>query len=78
MFRIAAKYDVPVMIHCGATYAREAKVRMAHSLLVDDVAVDYPDVRFVTGHLGDPWFQDTAEVLCKNDNVFAELRPDPR
>ena len=73
VFRIAAKHDVPVMIHCGDTYARNAKVRMAHPLLVDDIAVDYPDVRFVICHLGNPWFQDTAEVLYKNDNVYADI-----
>jgi predicted TIM-barrel fold metal-dependent hydrolase len=73
VFRLAGKYDVPVMIHCGDTFARDAKVRMAHPLLVDDVAVDYPDVRFVICHLGNPWFQDTAEVLYKNDNVYADI-----
>jgi predicted TIM-barrel fold metal-dependent hydrolase len=73
VFRLAAKYDVPVMIHCGDTYARDAKVRQAHPLLVDDVAVDYPDVKFVICHLGNPWFQDTAEVLYKNNNVFADI-----
>jgi predicted TIM-barrel fold metal-dependent hydrolase len=73
VFRIAGKYDVPVMIHTGDTYAKTAKVRMAHPLLVDDVAVDYPDVRFVMCHLGNPWFQDAAEVLYKNDNVFADI-----
>jgi len=73
VFRIAEKHDVPVMIHCGDTYARSAKVRMAHPLLVDDVAVDYPGVRFVICHLGNPWFQDTAEVLYKNDNVYADI-----
>lgn len=73
VFRIAAKHDVPVVIHTGDTYAKGAKVRMAHPLLVDDIAVDYPDVRFVMCHLGNPWFQDTAEVLYKNDNVFADF-----
>ncbi len=73
IFRIAAKYDVPVMIHTGDTYSRTAKVRMAHPLLVDDVAVDYPDVKFIMCHLGNPWFQDAAEVLYKNDNVYADI-----
>ncbi len=73
VFRIAAKHNVPVMIHCGDTYARDAKVRQAHPLLVDDVAVDNPDVDFVICHLGNPWFQDTAEVLYKNDNVYADI-----
>jgi predicted TIM-barrel fold metal-dependent hydrolase len=73
VFSIAGKYDVPVMIHCGDTYSKHAKVRQAHPLLVDDVAVDYPDVRFVICHLGNPWFQDAAEVLYKNDNVYADI-----
>lgn len=73
VFRIAGKYKVPVMIHTGDTYAKTAKVRMAHPLLVDDVAVDYPDVDFIMCHLGNPWFQDAAEVLYKNDNVFADI-----
>lgn len=73
VFRIAAKYDVPVLIHTGDTYSKHAKVRHAHPLLVDDVAVDYPDVKFVMCHLGNPWFQDAAEVLYKNENVFADI-----
>lgn len=73
VFRIAEKHDVPVMIHCGDTYAKGAKVRQAHPLLVDDIAVDYPSVRFIICHLGNPWFQDTAEVLYKNDNVYADI-----
>lgn len=72
-FLLAAKYDVPVMIHTGDTYAKHAKVRQAHPLLVDDVAVDFPDVNFVMCHMGNPWFDDAAEVLYKNDNVFADI-----
>ncbi len=73
VFHIAAKYDVPVMIHTGDTYAKQAKLRQAHPLLIDDVAVDFPDVKFIMCHLGNPWFQDAAEVLYKNDNVYADI-----
>jgi uncharacterized protein len=72
-FRLAAKYEIPVMIHTGDTYSKHAKVRQAHPLLVDDIAVDYPDVNFIMCHLGNPWFDDAAEVLYKNDNVFADI-----
>lgn len=73
VFRIAEKYEVPVMVHTGDTYSKTAKVRHAHPLLVDDIAVDFPNVKFVACHLGNPWFQDTAEVLYKNDNVYADI-----
>jgi predicted TIM-barrel fold metal-dependent hydrolase len=61
------------MIHAGDTYSKDAKVRQAHPLLVDDIAVDFPDVKFVICHLGNPWFQDTAQVLYKYDNVYADI-----
>lgn len=73
VFRIAEKHNVPVMIHTGDTYSKNAKVRHAHPLLVDDIAVDFPKVNFIMCHLGNPWFQDTAEVLYKNDNVYADI-----
>jgi len=72
-FLLADKYDVPIMIHTGDTYSKRAKVRQAHPLLVDDVAVDYPEVKIIMCHLGNPWFDDAAEVLYKNDNVFADI-----
>lgn len=48
-------------------------MRQAHPLLVDDIAVDFPKVKFVLCHLGNPWFQDAAQVLYKNDNVYADI-----
>jgi hypothetical protein len=73
VMRIAEKYSVPVLLHTGDTWRKDAKLRFAHPLLVDDVAVDYPNVKFVMCHLGNPWFQDTAEVLYKNENVYADI-----
>lgn len=71
--RMAAKHEVPIMIHTGDTYHQDAKVRNAHPLLVDEVAVEHRDVDYVMCHLGNPWLRDTAEVLYKNDNVYADI-----
>ncbi len=71
--RLAAKYGIPFVFHTGDTWSTTAKLRYAHPLLVDDVAVDHPDVRFVIAHLGNPWLIDAAEVIYKNDNVWADL-----
>lgn len=72
-FPLAAKYKVPVIFHCGDTYSRAAKVKYAHPLLLDEVAVDYPDNRFVIAHFGNPWLADAAQVVMKNKNVWADL-----
>ena len=51
----------------------DAKVRFAHPLPVDDIAVDFRGVNFVLAHLGNPWTIDAAEVVYKNSNVYADL-----
>ncbi len=70
---LAARYQIPVIFHSGDTYAASAKLKYAHPLLIDEVAVDYPDTDFVIAHCGCPWFVDAAEVIYKNANVWADL-----
>jgi hypothetical protein len=72
-FNLASKYKVPVVFHCGDTYSRTAKVKYAHPLKIDEVAVDYPDTRFVIAHFGNPWLLDAAQVAYRNDNVWIDL-----
>lgn len=72
-YELAARYQLPFIFHTGDTYSPRAKLRYAHPLLVDEVAVDHPDVRFVLAHLGNPWLIEAAEVVYKNVNVWADL-----
>jgi len=73
VYDLAAKHRVPVMFHSGDTYTKRGKLKYAHPLLLDDVAVDNPDLRIVVCHLGNPWFRDVAELMYKNDNVRADI-----
>jgi predicted TIM-barrel fold metal-dependent hydrolase len=72
-YELAERYQLPVIFHTGDTYSPRAKLRFAQPLLVDDVAVDHPKVKFVLAHLGNPWLTDAAEVVYKNVNVWADL-----
>jgi predicted TIM-barrel fold metal-dependent hydrolase len=72
-YKLAAKYRLPVVLHTGDNWSTKAKVKFAHPLRLDEVAVDFPDVRFVMAHFGNPWLIDAAEVIFKNRNVWADL-----
>lgn len=73
VYDLAEEFDVPVMIHTGDTYTPKGKLKYAHPLEVDEVAVDHPNVRFVICHLGNPWLVDCMEVVYKNQNVYADF-----
>ncbi|MGA7368675.1 MAG: amidohydrolase family protein [Nitrososphaeraceae archaeon] len=73
VYDICMEYRVPVMIHTGDAYSSTAKLRYAHPLNVDDIAVDNPELRIVMCHLGNPWIADCQEVLYKNSNVYSDI-----
>lgn len=72
-YKLAERKDIPVVFHTGDTYDKFAKVKYADPLQVDEIAVQYPKVRFVIAHMGNPWFQSAAEVVYKNDNVYVDV-----
>jgi hypothetical protein len=72
LYDLAARYAVPVVFHTGDTSRPDARLRFAHPLGVDDVAVDHRSVTFVIAHCGNPWLETAAEVAYKNPNVYLE------
>ncbi len=72
-YELAGRFKLPVFFHTGDTYSALAKLKYAHPLGVDEVAVDHPDCRFVLCHCGNPWLTDAAQVIYKNLNVWADL-----
>lgn len=73
VYNLAEEFKVPVMLHSGDTYSTTGKLKYAHPLEVDEVAVDHPNVDFVICHLGNPWLVDCMEVVYKNKNVYADI-----
>lgn len=73
VYDLAEEFDAPVMIHTGDTYLSTGKLKYAHPLEVDEVAVDHPKVKLVVCHLGNPWLVDCMEVVYKNQNVYADF-----
>ncbi len=73
MYEMAIEYDVPVMFHSGDTYAPSGRIKYSHPIHIDDLAVDYPDLKIVICHIGNPWIKDCMEVVYKNKNVYADI-----
>lgn len=72
-YELAEAYDVPVVIHTGDTANAMGMLKYSHPLTVDEAAVNFPRVRFVMAHCGNPWIVDAVEVTKKNPNVYMDL-----
>ncbi|MDI6798720.1 MAG: amidohydrolase family protein [Candidatus Aenigmarchaeota archaeon] len=75
IYRIAEKYNAPVIFHSGDTWRaiEKTKIKYAHPVYVDDVAVGHPDLKIIVAHSGNPWVVDAAEIAYKNENVFLDI-----
>jgi predicted TIM-barrel fold metal-dependent hydrolase len=72
-YELAQAYDKPVAVHTGITARADTLLKYSHPMQLDDVAVAFPEVQFVMCHFGNPWLNEAAAVLEKNENVYADL-----
>lgn len=65
---------VPVMFHTGTSIFPGARNVFADPMPVDDVAIDFPDLKIILAHAGRPLYGDTAVFLARRHaNVHLDL-----
>jgi uncharacterized protein len=72
VYEFAHRRGLPVLLHQGDTLDGLGLIKFARPLEVDEVAGRFRDVRFVLCHLGNPWIDEAAELVYKNENVFTD------
>jgi predicted TIM-barrel fold metal-dependent hydrolase len=46
--------------------------RTGQPLFIDEVALDFPDLRIICGHAGSPWVEEMIHVAWKHENVYID------
>jgi predicted TIM-barrel fold metal-dependent hydrolase len=72
VFSTAERLGLPVMIHQGAIFANAGRLADANPLLLDDVAIAFPELRIVIAHMGHPWVHEAVVVMRRHENVYAD------
>ena len=67
------KRGLPLTMHMGTTFARNAPIDMGRAIHVEPVALKHPDLVMVLAHMGHPWYDDAIVVSRKQPNVFLEI-----
>jgi hypothetical protein len=73
IYEAAQKHGLPIMFHQGTSPVRMAPIRYAHPLVMDEIAMRYPDLKIIMAHLGHPWQVDTCVVVRKHPNVYTDM-----
>jgi uncharacterized protein len=64
---------LPIAIHQATTFLREAPLKFARPILLEEVALRFPRLKLVLAHLGHPWIEETLVLIRKQPNLFADI-----
>ncbi len=80
LYEVIAGHRLPAIFHTGhsgmGTGMRGGggvRLKWGQPMLIDDVAVDFPDMKIVLAHPGWPWVDESLSMALHKDNVFIDL-----
>jgi predicted TIM-barrel fold metal-dependent hydrolase len=65
--------DVPIMMQVGhnLVYSRHRRLpSVGRPITLDQVAIDFPELRLIGIHIGIPWTDEMISMCWKHENVF--------
>jgi predicted TIM-barrel fold metal-dependent hydrolase len=66
------KHNLPLTMHMGTTFVRNAPVELGRAIHIEPVAMKYPDLTMIMAHMGHPWYEEAVVVARKQPNVYLE------
>jgi uncharacterized protein len=80
IYEVIAEYKLPAIFHTGhsgmGTGMRGGggvRLKYGQPMLIDDVAVDFPDMKIILAHPSWPWTDESLSMALHKDNVFIDL-----
>lgn len=80
IYEVIAEYGLPAIFHTGhsgmGTGMRGGggmRLKYGQPMLVDDVAVDFPDMKIILAHPSWPWVDESLSMALHKTNVFIDL-----
>ncbi len=74
VYRAAEANGIPVMFHTGTSIFPNARNKYGDPMHLDDVAVDFPNLKILMAHGGRPLWMDTAFFLVRrHKNLYLDL-----
>ncbi len=72
LYAKCVELDVPVRVYTSMNYANDRPYDLGHPRHLDDVAIDFPELRIVAGLAGWPWVNDMIGLLRRHPNLYVD------
>ncbi len=64
---------VPVLIHQGTTFCENVSLELANPVLLQPLALRFPQLRMVIAHMGHPWIAETLVLIRKHRHLYSDI-----
>ncbi|MHC4758403.1 MAG: amidohydrolase family protein, partial [Planctomycetota bacterium] len=71
-YETAQEMQMPVFFHNDLS-TQSSVLNYAQPVLLDEVALSFPDLKIIVGNMGMPFIEQTLALLQKHNNVYADL-----
>lgn len=69
VYQTCVELGIPVLLHCGMSWAPTGLASLAHPLLLERVIHDFPTLPIVIAHMGWPWLRESAMLAIKHRHI---------
>jgi predicted TIM-barrel fold metal-dependent hydrolase len=73
IYQACDRLRIPLLWHQSAAYATESTLEHGNPILLDRIAREFPRLRMIVAHIGQPWIGETVVLLRKHPQIFADL-----
>lgn len=72
LYAKCVELNIPVRIYTAMTYANDRPYELGHPRHLDDIAIDFPELKIVAGLAGWPWINDMVGLLRRHPNLYCD------
>ena len=72
IYDICEKYNKPIIFHSGLSWEPDTLTKYSRPVEFEELAYKRPNLRICLAHFGWPWVQETAMLMLKYPNVYAD------
>jgi predicted TIM-barrel fold metal-dependent hydrolase len=69
----AVELGIPTIWHQGTTFPRNAPLKWANPIQLEEIALAFPELVMIVAHLGHPWETETIVTIRKQPNMYADV-----
>ena len=74
LFEAAEAMGVPLITHTGwSMFPKGKMLAYDHPLHLEDVMIDFPQLKLVIGHVGFAWAEETMHFMAKFEHIYGDF-----